>query len=85
MGNKKAGYVTDESGNRVQGQNMGDCWLEPINDPRGEAFDKSRRRDYEAEFIRHAQSIADMTNHTLDRVAVIRDYRRQLQERGGGL
>ena len=79
MGQKKSGYVTDESGNRVIGQGMRPGPFEnPI--PEARAFDSTRIP------VEHVHSYAaGFPGAALDRASVIADFRRQLRATDGGL
>ena len=85
MGQKKSGYVTDESGNRVIGQGMRPGHFEnPI--PEARAFDNARIPDYENAYVEHVHSFAaGFPGAALERASVIADFRRQLQAADGGL
>ena len=85
MGQKKSGYVTDESGNRVIGQGMRPGPFEnPI--PEARAFDNTRIPDYENAYVEHVHSYAaGFPGAALDRASVIADFRRQLRASDGGL
>ena len=66
MGVKKSGYVRDEQGNRVVGQQMRPGWLEDVTRP-ARAWSDTRYRDYERQAQR---DLAEM------RTATPFDYRR---------
>ena len=66
MGLKKSGYVRDEQGDRVVGQQMRPGWLEDVAHP-ARAWSDTRYRDYERQAQR---DLAEM------RTATPMDYRR---------
>ena len=80
MGQRKSGYVTNEAGNRVEGE------MRPgfADTNQARAFDNTRMPDYEAEFIRHAQSHS-FDGRVLDRAVLLAQFRRQLAGSSGGL
>ena len=80
MGNKKAGYVRNERGEREEGQQMRPQWLEPVE---ARAFSDVRLRDYEAEYVRNHQSFEDAMRIPILSRAVLQQ--RFLEERRRGL
>jgi len=76
MGNKKAGYVRDETGNLVQGQDLGGGpFFEPFPVARALDADAERRRREAEEYRRAMELHAQMQQNVLQRVDVLRTNR----------
>ena len=85
MGQKRSGFVTDETGNRVIGQGMQPGPFENPT-PEARAFDNARMGDYENAYVEHVHSYAaGFPGAALDRASVIAEFRRQLRASDGGL